>query len=75
MAAQVPDGSLAFCFIDAAHDYDSVKKDLVAWQPKLKAAGLLAGHDAQHAEVMRAVNETFPANNLGCIWVKTEPRP
>ncbi|MDD5351102.1 MAG: class I SAM-dependent methyltransferase [Chthoniobacteraceae bacterium] len=70
MAAQVPDGTLAFCFIDAAHDYASVKKDLVAWQPKLKANGLFAGHDAQHEEVMRAVDETFPAKNLGCIWVK-----
>ena len=51
---------VAFCFIDAAHDYDSVRKDIAAWKPKVKPDGVLAGHDAQHKPVMKAVEELLP---------------
>lgn len=36
---------LDFCFIDAAHDYESVLADLRAWSAKMKPDGLLCGHD------------------------------
>jgi len=39
------DDSLDFVFIDAAHDYESVKKDISAWLPKMKTRSILAGHD------------------------------
>lgn len=70
-AAQVADGSLAFCFIDAAHDYESVKRDITAWQSKIKAGGVFAGHDIQHDEVERAVKELVPGyvKNLP-VWFK-----
>lgn len=32
-------------YIDAAHDYASVKADLEAWWPVVKSGGILAGHD------------------------------
>jgi hypothetical protein len=66
----VKDKSLAFAWIDAAHDYESVKKDILAWQPKIKPGGILAGHDAQWHEVKQAVNELIPkARFIGVIWV------
>jgi len=69
-AANVPDGSLAFVFIDAAHDYASVKADIAAWLPKLKPDGLMAGHDAEFPDVARAVKEAFPeAHRAGSVWM------
>lgn len=32
-------------YIDAAHDYESVLADLIAWSKRLKPAGVLMGHD------------------------------
>lgn len=68
-AAQFEDESCDFVFIDAAHDYDSVKRDLMAWKSKVKKRGIIAGHDAQHEPVMRAVKEIIPdAKPIGCVW-------
>lgn len=39
------DESLDFVYIDANHAYESVKKDMELWFPKLKKGGLFAGHD------------------------------
>ena len=34
-----------FIFIDGNHQYDSIKKDLNNWYPKVKSGGLFCGHD------------------------------
>jgi hypothetical protein len=39
------DGFFDFVFIDASHDYKSVKEDLVNWFPKIKIGGVIMGHD------------------------------
>lgn len=54
------DRSLDFVFIDASHDYESVRDDIRHWKPKVK--GVLAGHDYRIncPGVWRAVNEAFP---------------
>lgn len=44
-AAQIPDRSLDFVYLDAAHDFASVAADLRAWAPKVRVGGIVAGHD------------------------------
>lgn len=66
-AARFDDESCDLVFIDAAHDCESVKADLLAWWPKVKAGGTFAGHDygsARHEGVLHAVNEFAEANVL-----------
>ncbi len=70
----VPDKSLSFVYIDAAHDYESVKRDIMAWFPKVKPGGTMAGHDANHEPVARAVRELLPdAQFIGGVWVYDVP--
>ena len=59
------DNSLDFVFIDAGHDYESVKKDLESWYPKVKEGGLIAGHDYHYnCGVYPAVNEFFGKDKI-----------
>lgn len=58
------DGTLDFVFIDASHEYQDVKEDIIAWLPKVKRGGVLAGHDyyyngEYHPGVYAAVNEVL----------------
>lgn len=39
------DKSLDFVFVDAAHDYQSVFSDIIAWRHKVKPGGWIGGHD------------------------------
>jgi len=64
-ALLVRDRSLDFVFLDANHSYEYVRDDIRRWRPKLKAGGLLAGHDYGNPHnprwgVTRAVDEAFP---------------
>lgn len=42
-------------WIDAGHDFISVKGDLDAWHSRVKPGGILAGHDLSEAAVKLAV--------------------
>jgi predicted O-methyltransferase YrrM len=54
------DESVDFIFIDADHAYESVKKDIQAWWPKLKKGGIMSGHDYFNPfGVKQAVDEIF----------------
>lgn len=74
LAGKFVDGSLDFVFIDAAHDYDNVRTDILAWWPKIKPGGVLAGDDFRFRGVNKAVLELFgaveevPGSGTGCAW-------
>ena len=75
-ASLFEDASLDAVYIDAAHDYDSVVKDIAAWFPKIKPAGVFSGHDYPHWEVKQAVDEHAAANGytieqIGRVWMRT----
>lgn len=74
-AAKFEDGIADFIFVDAAHDYESVTKDLAAWYSKLKPNAIWAGHDYPWHEVEKAVHEHADAHDysvagIGRCWVK-----
>ncbi len=80
-AREIPEGSLDFAYLDAQHHYEAVKHDIALWWPKVKAGGLLAGHDYYDIrevaedgvisvfEVKRAVDEF--ARETGAILFAT----
>lgn len=62
-AAQFFDnGSIDLLYLDAAHDYDSVRDDITAWWPKITAGGYIIGDDYKWPGVKRAVDEAFGAH-------------
>ena len=71
-ASQVQDASLDFVFIDADHSYEGVAADIDAWRSKVKAGGVLCGHDYGHSRfpgVKRAVDERLTVQTGDdCVW-------
>ena len=57
------DNALDCVFIDAAHDYDNAKADILAWLPKVRHGGILAGHDFHHPPIKKALDEIFNEHN------------
>jgi hypothetical protein len=79
-AERLQDRSIDFVYVDARHDYDSVLEDLRAWFPKVRAGGVLAGHDYVTGTfpqgefgVRKAVDEFF--GERGIPVFTTQPRP
>ena len=60
------DNSCDIVFIDMTHTYEHVKNDILAWLPKVKTNGYIAGHDYQKdwPGVIKAVDEIFGKENL-----------
>ena len=71
-AADIPDDSLDFIYIDGNHWYDYVKKDIELFYPKIKSGGVIGGHDFTavrgndigNAEVCRAVIDFIDKEGL-----------
>jgi predicted O-methyltransferase YrrM len=82
-AKQFEDNSIDVIHIDAAHDYDNVIQDIIAWYPKIKDGGIITGDDWWWPGVRQAVLEFFKDKSLffidhdnkgGQVWLhkKTE---
>jgi len=63
-----PDKSVWGVFIDAAHDTESVKRDIAAWTFKIEQDGVMAGHDIDEPSVAAAV--TMPHAVRDRCWIK-----
>lgn len=63
-------GEFDFVFIDASHDTESVRADIRAWRAKVRADGMILGHDINWPSVQRAVAaELGDWDDLGAhIW-------
>ena len=72
------DESLDFVYIDAAHDYKSVKDDISEWDKKVRKGGIVAGHDylsklhGTDYGVKRAVDEWVKKNKIMHLFILQE---
>jgi len=83
-ATQFDDCSLDFAYIDAMHTYEAVLEDLTIWWPKVRAGGILSGHDIVKThkakgrkgwagEVRPAVEKFAGERNL-TVWIVHETK-
>lgn len=64
------DGEYDFCYNDASHAYEDIKRDLTEWLPKVKPDGIICGHDFMDFEgfgVKQAVTEFITQQDLEMI--------
>lgn len=68
------DASLDFVYIDANHRYGPVLQDIAAWAPKVRAGGIVAGHDfimrpQKNIEVEQAVRDYTSTHEIAPWFV------
>ena len=76
---QFSDGSLHWAYLDAGHNYESIKKDLAATLSKLKPGGIISGHDyvkwscqTGRFGVVEAVNEFCIEHDFEMLYLTLE---
>ncbi len=71
-ARHFADASVDLVFIDADHSQEAVKRNVLAWIPKLKKKGVLCGHDyIWKPGVRNALAEVLPGKVIrlsGSLW-------
>lgn len=86
----IRDDTVDLIFLDAGHTFEEVRDDILAWEGKVKAGGILAGHDYHPANsVAKAVSvclgglevETFAGSSVWAVVLEPStardgrPRP
>lgn len=65
------DEKFDFIFIDASHEYEQVKRDIINCFNLLDSGGIISGHDFNWPGVEQAVKELIPDYKLfNYIWYK-----
>ena len=75
--------SVDLVFLDGAHDYESVKRDIVQWLPVLKPGGIMCGHDydcpsediSPHELVSLSLQDDYEGFHYGVIRAVDEAFP
>lgn len=83
VAGLFPDHHFDIIYVDAMHDYDNVRADLLTYQHKLAPGGFLLGHDfsntymarAKKFGVMRAVREFTESSDFDLVLLTNEASP
>jgi glycosyltransferase involved in cell wall biosynthesis/predicted O-methyltransferase YrrM len=75
-AREVPNASLDFVYIDAAHDFDNVMLDLITWSRKVRAGGIVSGHDYDRAHLKGVVPavDTYTKVHRIAEWFLTDQK-
>jgi len=68
----IPDQWAHFVFIDASHEYEKTKADILLWYRKVQDGCILAGHDANCPDVKRAIIELIPADMLQIVQTEKD---
>ena len=68
------DKTIDCVFIDGDHEYQSVCEDINCWLPKIRAGGLLSGHDFAYEPVKKALADTLKSGfvdygNQENVWI------
>jgi hypothetical protein len=77
VAKQFPDHFFDFVYLDASHDYESARADILAWKNKVKLNGFIGGHDYLVNKfgvgVPQAIGEIFTGDIMvyeDSSWIK-----
>lgn len=62
-AENIDDDSLDFVYIDADHAEQAVYNDIIAWAPKVRMGGVVAGHDFSVYEETRSAVIKYAMEN------------
>ena len=68
------DKSLAFVYLDGDHSFEGVRRDLLAWIPKVQSGGIIAGHDYYDKPPFRVRSALVSVVNGPC-GITHEPSP
>jgi len=69
-ANRIHDSSLDFVYLDGSHQAEAISADLIAWFPKVRIGGLIAGHDYSGRFPVKKVVDKFVESVGGTVHAK-----